>query len=181
MDASVNKMDKLRLVLLYAMRYETTPGSKIGEMKRLLRENGVSSYTVRLALSLSLSLSLPLPYFLLPPPSPPQGFSPLLSSSLQADIVDTIMKYGGASKRGGDLFGDKTTFGKFTTSLVRGLKGVSNVYTQHKPLLSGVLQQLLAGRLPESEFAFVGGAGGRASATSAPDAVVVFVLGECVM
>ena len=46
------------------------------------------------------------------------------------------------SKRGGDLFGDKTTFGKFTTSLVRGLKGVSNVYTQHKPLLSGVLQQV---------------------------------------
>ena len=65
----MNNMDALRLALLYAIRYESTPGCKIGEMKRLLRERGVSKYTV--------------------------------------DIVDTILRYGGTNKRGGDLFGDK--------------------------------------------------------------------------
>lgn len=41
-DPSVNNMDALRLALLYGLRYEATPGSKIGEMKRLLHERGVS-------------------------------------------------------------------------------------------------------------------------------------------
>ena len=100
------------------------------------------------------------------------------------EIVDTIMRYGGHNKRGGDLFGDKSalSFKKFTTQVMKGLQGVSNVYTQHKPLLTNVLQELMAGRLSEREYAYVGGDGGMGGNAGAhpgfvPGLVIVFIIG----
>ena len=36
------------------------------------------------------------------------------------------------------------------------LQGVENIYTQHKPLLQSLLDQLIKGRLKESAYPYVG-------------------------
>ena len=89
-------------------------------------------------------------------------------------LIDAMIGYAGSSQRGGDLFGDKT-YGMLSKSIrsgVRAIKGVSNVYTQHNPLLCEVLDALQKGRLKESSYpiAMAGGAGKTRE-------VVVFMLG----
>lgn len=39
---------------------------------------------------------------------------------------------------------------------MQDLRGVENVYTQHKPLLVGTLEDLAKGRIKESAFPFLG-------------------------
>ncbi|PKU27250.1 vacuolar protein sorting-associated protein 45 [Limosa lapponica baueri] len=41
-------------------------------------------------------------------------------------------------------------------NLVRGLIGVENVYTQHQPLLQETLDQLIKGKLKDSQFPYLG-------------------------
>ncbi|KAK3295989.1 Sec1-like protein [Chaetomium fimeti] len=59
-------------------------------------------------------------------------------------------------------------------SRFKGLKGVENVYTQHSPLLEMTLQQLVKGKLRESQFPFVEGGG---ATRDKPQDVVVFIVG----
>jgi len=49
------------------------------------------------------------------------------------------MNYGGKAVRGGQLFGEQSTTA-MAKKYFKGLQGVENVYTQHKPYLIDVLQ-----------------------------------------
>ena len=49
------------------------------------------------------------------------------------------MNYSGGAVRGGQLFGEQTAVA-MTKKLFKGLQGVENVYTQHKPYILDVLQ-----------------------------------------
>ena len=60
------------------------------------------------------------------------------------------------------------------TRLTRGLKGVENVYTQHSPLLLGTLESLLRARLPIASHPHLDGAPAR---SEKPQDVVVFIIG----
>jgi len=132
---ATSAVDAVRLVLLYAIRYETFKGNKITTMKRLLREKGVSDIDVQLI----------------------------------HDIID----YAGASKRGSDLFGDSTLLSKSIKMATRAVKGVSNVYAQHKPLLHSVLEQLSKGKLKDTVYPFAGAG----NAKERPKDVIVFIMG----
>ena len=71
----------------------------------------------------------------------------------KAGLVRTVVDYGGTGKRSGDLFGSRNFFSRAQTA-VKGLKGVDNVYTQHQPHVSSIVDQLLKGKLKESEYPF---------------------------
>ncbi|KAJ1920079.1 vacuolar protein sorting-associated protein 45 [Mycoemilia scoparia] len=60
-------------------------------------------------------------------------------------MVDTMLKFGGRRQRQGDLFENSNIFTRGINA-IKGLKGVENVYTQHKPLLSQTLDLLIQGR-----------------------------------
>ncbi|GBG30531.1 Vacuolar protein sorting-associated protein 45 [Hondaea fermentalgiana] len=135
LSPSTSRPDALRLVLLYAIRYENHPGNAIGQLKRMLREKGVEEVRIQL--------------------------------------VDQILAYGGASKRGSDLFGESTLLSKSLKLATRAIKGVSNVYTQHNPLLAETLDKLAKGKLSEKVFAFAGSGNAREK----PRDVIVFILG----
>ena len=49
------------------------------------------------------------------------------------------MNYGGKAVRGGQLFGEETKIA-MTKKYFKGLQGVENIYTQHKPYLIDILQ-----------------------------------------
>ena len=70
-------------------------------------------------------------------------------------MIDIILEYAGAAKRGGDLYGQqKGVLSNLVKSVTKGVNGVENVYTQHKPMLSEVLDLLIKGKLKDNEYPY---------------------------
>mgnify|MGYP001161035998 CR=1 FL=1 len=90
----------------------------------------------------------------------------------QVNLIDTLLNYAGAAKRGGDLYGNKT-FMASIANMGTMLKGVQNVYTQHVPFFEDSVKKALSGRLPEANFPAVSGVPGNNKASN----VVVFIIG----
>ncbi|XP_071449589.1 vacuolar protein sorting-associated protein 45 [Hetaerina americana] len=65
----------------------------------------------------------------------------------------------------------KTT--KSIKNMIKGLKGVDNVFTQHSPILKETLDDLLKGRLREDVYPYLG----NIQMTRRPQDVIVFVVG----
>lgn len=68
--------------------------------------------------------------------------------------VKNILDYGGSNVRQSNLFNDESAV-KITKRFFKGLSGVDNVYTQHKPLLHDILEDLIKGRLKENLYKYV--------------------------
>ncbi|XP_062516696.1 vacuolar protein sorting-associated protein 45-like [Corticium candelabrum] len=113
---NVTSIDAMRLVLLYALRYERHSSNDVQGLHELLSRRGV-----------------------------PANYRRLVSS---------IIEYGGKNRRGSDLFGTQNPL-SFTKKFFKGLKGVENVYTQHRPLLVEILDSLVKGKLKDAQFPFV--------------------------
>ncbi|KAG7154636.1 vacuolar protein sorting-associated protein 45-like [Homarus americanus] len=92
-------------------------------------------------------------------------------------LLSSLMDFGGAKSRQSDLFGTQVPQNVSTIRkrLFKGLKGVDNVYTQHKPLLLETLMELVKGRLREGAFPFCGNP--PSSTTARPKNIVVFIVG----
>lgn len=58
------------------------------------------------------------------------------------------------------------------SGLAKSIKGNSNIYTQHQPLLQDVLSQVKKGKLSEADYPYEG-----ASGSGAPFVVVIFYVG----
>ena len=43
-----------------------------------------------------------------------------------------------------------------TKRILKGFKGVDNIYTQHSPLVKELVEQLIKGKLRETSYTFVG-------------------------
>ncbi|XP_052280669.1 vacuolar protein sorting-associated protein 45-like [Dreissena polymorpha] len=133
-DSKVSQLDKLRLVMLYALRYESHSNNDVSGLVETLRKQGV-----------------------------PDNYRTLVSA---------ILEYGGKKTRGSDLFGSTDPVA-FTKRFFKGLKGVENVYTQHKPLLDSLLDQLLKGKLREAAYPYLG----TVQLKDRPQDVIVFIIG----
>ena len=88
-------------------------------------------------------------------------------------MIDEMLEYAGAAKRGGDLFGNKNMASRMFKSVKRGLKGVDNVYTQHEPLLAETLDLLIKGKLKDTSHPFTT----MSNAREKPQDVIVFIIG----
>jgi vacuolar protein sorting-associated protein 45 len=130
-DPQVNDQSKLRLVAIYALRYNKNPASSLPILSDLLK-----TQTNLSASALSLIPSL-LTYH--------ASLSNLPSSAP-----------GGAPA---PLFQSGSFFDAARSRIQRGLKGVENVYTQHAPRLEGTLQDLIKGKLKDTAYPFVEGGG----------------------
>ena len=63
----------------------------------------------------------------------------MLTLAFSHQLASSIMNFGGRAVRGGQLFGEQTTMA-MTKKYFKGLQGVENIYTQHKPYLIDLLQ-----------------------------------------
>ncbi|KAH8909589.1 GIDA-domain-containing protein [Coniochaeta sp. PMI_546] len=98
----------------------------------------------------------------------------------RADLVAKLLIYHSSLQQsttsgGGiaDLFESSGIFGA-AGGRFKGLKGVENVYTQHSPLLETTLQNLIKGKLRETQYPFVDGGG---TTRDKPQDVIVFIVG----
>ena len=127
--------ERLRLALLYALRYETHRDSAITQVKEGLRTAGVADD--------------------------------------QIALIDTLLQYAGSNVRGGDLFNNKSIMPQVTNMLTRSIRGVENVYTQHKSLLSKTVDNVIKGKCRNTEYPFLG----EGSEGARPTEIIVFMVG----
>uniref|UniRef100_A0A8C1ZYI8 Vacuolar protein sorting-associated protein 45 n=1 Tax=Cyprinus carpio TaxID=7962 RepID=A0A8C1ZYI8_CYPCA len=113
----LSETDAVRLVMLYALRYEKHSSSILPSLMEELSRKGVSER--------------------------------------HRKMVQSVVEYGGKRVRGSELIAP-TDAVAITKQFFKGLKGVENVYTQHQPLLHDTLDQLIKGRLKDSQFPYLG-------------------------
>ncbi|ERL86007.1 hypothetical protein D910_03421 [Dendroctonus ponderosae] len=94
-----------------------------------------------------------------------------VSDKLIKDIV-YLLEYAGSHARQSNLFNVEDAV-QITKRFFKGLSGVDNVYTQHKPLLHDILEDLVKGRLRENLYPVVGN---HSSGLRAQD-IIVFIVG----
>lgn len=86
-------------------------------------------------------------------------------------IVKSILKYAGASQRNQRLFEESTsTIQNIFSMFGGGLKDVENVFTQHKPLLRKIMNNL--GKLDENVYPFYS-----LTSKTPPKEVIIFMVG----
>eukprot|EP01087_Luapelamoeba_hula_P003470 TRINITY_DN13278_c0_g1_i1.p1 TRINITY_DN13278_c0_g1~~TRINITY_DN13278_c0_g1_i1.p1 ORF type:complete len:564 (+),score=111.57 TRINITY_DN13278_c0_g1_i1:78-1769(+) len=129
----IAKEDVLRLVMLFALRYEES-SQEVGSLIDALFQLGFDEEAV--------------------------------------GRVSSLITYAGASKRQGDLFENANLLRIARSSMMRGLKGVNNIYTEHVPALKNILMNLVAGNLKENEYPCP-----TAIPREKPQDILVFVVG----
>jgi vacuolar protein sorting-associated protein 45 len=92
-------------------------------------------------------------------------------------VIDTLLKHAGSAKRGGDLFGNKTLLSSVGQWMKSGLKGVENIYTQHKPLLAETLAMLTQNKLKTTSYPYTDSASAAAGAKSKYRLILLYVIG----
>merc|ERR1719223_1311394 len=139
-DNRIHFDDKLRMVALYALRYERKR-NVLPKVMEALRENA----------------------------------TPVEERSIR--FVDELLHGAGHDRRCGDLFGNKTLLAKASKFFNTGLKGVENIYTQHRALSTNLLDQVLKGKLKTDTYPFAGVANGSNPRNTKFKTIMVYVVG----
>lgn len=90
-------------------------------------------------------------------------------------LVYVLMNIAGSDQRQDDLFSTDSLLAMGRSAL-KGLKGIENVYMQHVPHLSQTLENLFKGKLRETSYPFIEGAGTNAG-LQRPQDVIIFIIG----
>lgn len=106
-DERISVDDALKLVALYAIRYERHANCDTSSLLQIIKSRGG-----------------------------------------QTHVIPSLIEYAGTHMRQGELFNlvRITDAVKLTRNLIKGLKGVENVFTQHTPLLKETLEDVFKGR-----------------------------------
>mmetsp|Transcript_7331 Transcript_7331/g.11545 ORF Transcript_7331/g.11545 Transcript_7331/m.11545 type:complete len:625 (+) Transcript_7331:46-1920(+) len=141
-SSSIKIPDKLRLGMLYALRYETSMQNAIPAVKEAMRRGGV----------------------------PPSNIA----------LIDAVLKYAGAKVRGPGLYGtNQSSLSKMTKSFMTSVQGVSNVYSQHSPLLMDTIESAVKGKLRGEDYPMVSklGTGIGVDNLPLPQEILIFMVG----
>uniref|UniRef100_A0A0M3K873 Vacuolar protein sorting-associated protein 45 n=1 Tax=Anisakis simplex TaxID=6269 RepID=A0A0M3K873_ANISI len=111
----ITDIDACRLVMLYALRFETHTNNDISGLVQLLKRR--------------------------------------TSNTRLISAVRAVLDFAGASRRQNDLFGGSAM--AMTKRIIKGLKGVENIYTQHEPYLCQLIDSIAKGRLSETAYPHV--------------------------
>lgn len=116
-DERTTLRNALRLILLYALRYERHANCDTAGLLNVLKQRGGDAH-----------------------------------------VVPRMLEYAGQHARQGDLFNNVKIMDavKLTRSLIKGLKGVENVYTQHSCLLKEILDDVFKGRPLDPTYPCIG-------------------------
>ncbi|KAG2399750.1 Vacuolar protein [Vigna angularis] len=148
-NESVSDLDRLRLVMLYALRYE-----KDSPVQLMQLFNKLASRSAKYKPGLHKKVT-DIDIFI-----------------MVQQLVQFLLKQAGVDKRMGDLFGNRDLM-NIARNMARGLKGVENVYTQHQPLLFQIMENIVKGRLRDVDYPFVG----NHYQQGRPQDVIIFIVG----
>lgn len=146
-DPDVTNREKLRLALLYVLKYETHGGNRAGEIKQLLRRHDINEQMLDYILNYAGAARRAGDLF---------GAGPGFETFAQS-MVNMFPRKTGSS-------------GAFAFENV-------NQYMRHKPVLAKTLEEARTGRLSESKFPTTSGSGGGAGYAPPARETIVLMLG----
>ncbi|VDP84305.1 unnamed protein product [Echinostoma caproni] len=157
-DPRVRLSDAVRLVLLYALRYDNQRNELNNLMKSLVQRGASEDDLHKVQQLLNYT-------------GPRTRSDGLTLFGAMKNVT------GGSHALNGQTA--SSAVASLTKRLVKGLKGVDNVYTQHEPLLTEILTDLLKGKLRDTAFPFLSSGTSWASVQSGqrPRKIIVFVVG----
>mmetsp|Transcript_12639 Transcript_12639/g.22664 ORF Transcript_12639/g.22664 Transcript_12639/m.22664 type:complete len:613 (+) Transcript_12639:256-2094(+) len=141
-SATVKIPDKLRLGMLYALRYENAATNAIPAVKEAMKRGGVPLDNVAL--------------------------------------VDAILRYAGSKVRGPGLYGTNKDVTSMMKSFMTSVQGVSNVYSQHSPVLMDTLEGAVKGKLRGETHPLIlsgGGTSVNVEGVPLPQEILIFMVG----
>jgi vacuolar protein sorting-associated protein 45 len=133
-DPRIVRADKIRLALLYLIRYESY--HEIREIQQKLTTDAKAN-------------------------------------SAELALLNATLEYAGDSRRAPNLFGQGGLMASLSKQLQTTIQGVENVYTQHKPLLAHILDNINKNKLKDSSFPYALNECPNAS----PKDIVIFMVG----
>lgn len=122
-DPSVDDSDKLRLAIIYALRYQAKGKDKASELRTLLRQNIVDEKVQKDIMLIDIML---------------RHFG---SNQREMTLFEE-------EKNDNNLIGK---LGKVVKA-INGMDEVQNIYTQHNPLLQHIIEDAVKRKLPLSQF-----------------------------
>jgi len=138
---NIQNADKLRLGLLYALRYEHS--GNLHKLKSAMSKGGVKPDMMQL--------------------------------------LDVMLRYGGSGARGPGLYGEGTSgnnlMSKMTKNILTSVQGVSNVYSQHIPVVMDTIQQVMRGKLRTDAYPFISGSSNGNGPDTIPNEVLIYMVG----
>jgi len=93
--------------------------------------------------------------------------------SKKVQLVDTLLQYAGANVRGTDIFANMSILSNLRRKVAKGLKGVSNIYTEHVPFLNELLSLIVTNKLRPEDYPFFTGQ----PTKDPPQDIIVFIIG----
>ena len=138
LDDKIVSYDKVRLALLYLIKYESYDEKR--EVKQKMAQAGVSNADQKL--------------------------------------LDAVLEYAGEAKRAPNLFNQGGgIMSQISKQLLGSIRGdFENVYTQHQPLLSFVLDAIAKGKLKDSTYPLAASPSSGATAQR-PTETIIFIVG----
>ncbi|RHZ56226.1 hypothetical protein Glove_405g4 [Diversispora epigaea] len=133
-SSKVSDNSKIRLVLLYSLRYEKSPSNSITSLIDELHRHGVSQQKI--------------------------------------SLIASMIQFAGTDKRQDDLFSNESFLARGKNAIIKGLKGVENVYTQHSPHLRQTIELLLKCKLKETSYPYIEG-----GTKDRPQDIIIFMVG----
>lgn len=123
-DTKIQFNDALRVVMLYRLRYESNSESQHLKWRSMLRD--------KLNHSNKSSINQ----------SNKQTLNHLNAEQLK--LIEDLIDFAGESKRSIKLFeSNKSLFARASQLLTSGIRGVENIYTQHKPPFINIVNQFI--------------------------------------
>ncbi|CAG9534127.1 unnamed protein product [Cercopithifilaria johnstoni] len=74
-------------------------------------------------------------------------------SNQNIKVIRAVLDFGGSARRQNDLFGGTAI--AMTKRFIKGLKGVENIYTQHEPYITELIDSLSKGRLSDTAYPYI--------------------------
>lgn len=143
-DVNVKIPDKLRLALLYILRYEHV--TNLYHIKAEMKNGGVPDDMI--------------------------------------DLISSMLRYAGCKVRGPGLYGiglNQDIVSKVTNSFKTNVKGISNIYSQHEPVLMNIIQNISKGKLQQKTHPYMSNdlrkCGSFSPEKDIPDEIIVFMVG----
>lgn len=137
-NTNVRDSDAIKLVMLYALRYQKQSNNSKHQLLNTLKRRGIPEHPIR--------------------------------------NVDTLLRYAESEQLQTDIFNMENAV-QITKKFFKGLGGVENVFTRHKPLLHNILDDLQKGKLSELTYPYYSGGGGGIAGSTRHDDVIVFIVG----
>lgn len=97
------------------------------------------------------------------------------ANAKELSLLDSLVEYAGDAKRSPNLFSQGGIMATLGKQLVSSINGIENVYTQHTPLLSNILDSISKGKLKDSNFPLASMS--TTTNSSRPTDVIVFIIG----